>query len=54
MSGTLDGVVLYAILKKKINAQGITQEKIDKAIESYLERNPIKRNVYDSETRSVS
>lgn len=32
---------VYAILKKRINSNGVSQEKIDKAVESYLERNPI-------------
>lgn len=33
---------VYAMLKKRINSNGVSQEKIDKAVESYLERNPIK------------
>lgn len=33
---------VYAILKKRINSNGVSQEKIEKAVESYFERNPIK------------
>lgn len=36
---------VYAMLKKRINSNGVSQEKIEKAVESYLERNPI--NNYD-------
>lgn len=32
---------VYAMLKKRINSNGVSQEKIEKAVESYLERNPI-------------
>lgn len=32
---------VYAMLKKRINTNGMSQEKIDKAVESYFERNPI-------------
>lgn len=32
---------VYAMLKKRINSNGVSQEKIDKAVESYFERNPI-------------
>jgi hypothetical protein len=32
---------VYAMLKKRINSNGVSQEKIDEAVESYLERNPI-------------
>lgn len=42
---------VYAMLKKRINSNGVSQEKIEKAVESYLERNPIKKLVYDSKTR---
>lgn len=44
---------VYAMLKKRIEAKGMTQDKVDKAIESYLERNPIKKIVYNSETRTL-
>jgi hypothetical protein len=42
---------MYGVLMRKIKAQGMTQEKIDIAIESYLERNPIKKIEYDSNKR---
>lgn len=32
---------VYAMLKKRINSNGVPQEKIDKAVETYFERNPI-------------
>lgn len=32
---------VYAMLKKRINSNGVSQEKIEKAVESYFERNPI-------------
>ena len=35
---------IYGVLLRKVKAQGVTQEKIDIAVESYLERNPIKKN----------
>lgn len=42
---------IYGALLRKVKAQGITQEKIDIAVESYLERNPIKKIEYDSKKR---
>lgn len=42
---------IYGVLMRKIKAQGVSQEKIDIAVESYLERNPIKKIEYDSEKR---
>ena len=44
---------VYAILKKRIDSKGVTQDKVDKAIQSYLERNPIKKLEYNSETRAL-
>lgn len=42
---------IYGVLLRKVKAQGVTQEKIDIAVESYLERNPIKKIEYDSKKR---
>jgi hypothetical protein len=42
---------IYGALLRKVKAQGVTQEKIDIAVESYLERNPIKKIEYDSKKR---
>lgn len=42
---------IYGVLLRKIKAQGVSQEKIDIAVESYLERNPIKKIEYDSKKR---
>lgn len=42
---------VYGVLMRKIKAQGVTQEKIDIAVESYLEKNPVKKIEYDSKNR---
>ena len=42
---------IYGALLRKIKAQGVSQQKIDIAVESYLERNPIKKIEYDSRKR---
>ena len=34
---------IYGALLRKVKAQGATQEKIDIAVESYLEKNPVKK-----------
>ena len=42
---------IYGVLMRNIKAQGVTQEKIDIAVESYLEKNPVKKIEYDSKNR---
>lgn len=49
----MDAKTVYAVLKKRIDTKGMTQEKVDRAIQSYLERNPIVKNEYDAQKRIV-
>lgn len=44
---------VYAVLDKKIKTQGVSQEKVDKAVESYFERHPVERLKYNSTDRTV-
>lgn len=49
----MDAKQMFALLNRKIETQGVKQEKVNEAVEKYFELHPLERLKYDSINRIV-